>query len=562
MKFAEDMGFVAVNTYTSLCVGEYSRLEVTKSRIERSTIDYVFVPESALHRVVKMQICTHSGLDSDHRPVAIHLHWARKEARPPSLHGKDKREKYRISEMDDDSWDQYEDLVDVNMVDWLSKVDDLQHSIGAAQWLTQDVADTLEHTWRMYLHDAARNAVGMKSVGRGCKPWFDRQISVLRTLRDIAYRLAMVTDADKSTSDERKAEARECFLNARHIWTRTIRLRKRIVELDTFRSIESGQRRTKLFWSRVKRLYNPLKEGSLPPAVINLDGKIVTDQVEILNAWRDYVQELGRERAHDPDSDRISKDQYDGSFAEKVRTELRRINSISKSEHCNLAPEFTSDITFEEVHSTLRDLKLGTSPNGDNVLPELLVQGGIGLEMAVTKLFNYLWNGTLWPEAWRKARIFPLFKDGSKLDPSNYRTISMMSVIAKCFEAILNNRLEVWSERMGCISDLQGGFRKDRCTTDQIWILKEIVRARKERSEPTYLTFVDVRKAYDTVWRNGLWKKLYDMGVRGKMLNIIQEMYKKVLRTVLVNGRRPSGSTSKQVCLKVRSCHHTCSQCM
>jgi hypothetical protein len=538
MNFADDLGFVAVNTCANLCTGLYSRVEVTKSAIERSTIDYVFVPKGELHRVDKLQICSHSGLDSDHRPMAIQLRWSRKETGPPKVSKRAKHTKYRVSEMDDSSWDRYENLLDVNMVDWMAKAEDLQHAIGAAHWLTQDVSDVLERTWRMYLHDAARTAVGTKLVGQGSKPWFDRQISTLRTLRDKAHRLALVADANENMSDDRKLQARQFFLDARRLWTRTTRVRKRVVELDTFRTIESSQRRTKLFWSRVKQLYNPLKEGKLPPAVVDLDGKIVTDLVGVLNTWKEYVHELGRERAHDPESDRISSDQYDDDFAEEVRKRLHRINSGPRGQPGNTPPELSRRITLEEVHSVVRDLKLGTSPGGDRVISELLIQGGVGLEMALTKLFNYLWEGTLWPEAWRRAHVFPLFKGGNDLDPKDYRTISMMSVTAKCFEMILNRRLELWSDRMGCISDLQGGFRKERSTTDQIWILKEIVRSRKEKNMPSYLTFVDVRKAYDTVWRNGLWKKLHDIGVRGKMLDMVQEMYRKVQRAVLVNGSK------------------------
>ena len=68
-----------------------------------------------------------------------------------------------------------------------------------------------------------------------------------------------------------------------------------------------------------------------------------------------------------------------------------------------------------------------------------------------------------------------------------------------------------------------------------MWILREVLAQRKEANKPTYMTFIDVRKAYDRVWRAGLWKKLFDMGVRGKMLAVLQEMYRRVFRSVLIN---------------------------
>ena len=72
---------------------------------------------------------------------------------------------------------------------------------------------------------------------------------------------------------------------------------------------------------------------------------------------------------------------------------------------------------------------------------------------------------------------------------------------------------------------------------DQVFILHEIVTRRLEKKAPTLLMFVDVRKAYDRVWRSGLWLKLKSAGLGGNCLRMIREMYSRVTRTVLVNGR-------------------------
>ena len=51
-----------------------------------------------------------------------------------------------------------------------------------------------------------------------------------------------------------------------------------------------------------------------------------------------------------------------------------------------------------------------------------------------------------------------------------------------------------------------------------------------------YLTFIDVRKAYDRVWRPGLWVKLRAAGIQGRMLVMIKEMYRCVYRRVMISG--------------------------
>ena len=56
----------------------------------------------------------------------------------------------------------------------------------------------------------------------------------------------------------------------------------------------------------------------------------------------------------------------------------------------------------------------------------------------------------------------------------------------------------------------------------------------------TYAFFLDVQKAYDTVWRNGLWVKLWDLGVRGRMWRVIKRMYEASRSAVLLDGEKPA----------------------
>ena len=60
---------------------------------------------------------------------------------------------------------------------------------------------------------------------------------------------------------------------------------------------------------------------------------------------------------------------------------------------------------------------------------------------------------------------------------------------------------------------------------DNVYTLHEIVQGRLKEGKETYAFFLDVKKAYDTVWRDGLWLKLWDMGVRGRMWRVIKTIY-------------------------------------
>ena len=69
---------------------------------------------------------------------------------------------------------------------------------------------------------------------------------------------------------------------------------------------------------------------------------------------------------------------------------------------------------------------------------------------------------------------------------------------------------------------------------DQIFILKEMLASRIGKK--TYTCFIDIRKAYDRVWRDGLWKALWDQGVNGKMWRVLRSYYAKVQSCAIVNG--------------------------
>ena len=101
------------------------------------------------------------------------------------------------------------------------------------------------------------------------------------------------------------------------------------------------------------------------------------------------------------------------------------------------------------------------------------------------------------------------------------------------FGIIVNARVMAYSEKVGIISDEQGGFRKHRGCPDQVLIMREILASRKERGLPTFATFVDVRKAYDTVWREKAYVEMHEHGIKGKLWRQLQAMHSGLTRRVM-----------------------------
>ena len=83
-------------------------------------------------------------------------------------------------------------------------------------------------------------------------------------------------------------------------------------------------------------------------------------------------------------------------------------------------------------------------------------------------------------------------------------------------------------ESQNHLSDCQFGFRINRSTADCIFILKSIIDCSINSRKNLYCTFIDFRKAFDLVYRNGIWVKLLDMGISNKFINMIRKMYESV----------------------------------
>ena len=121
----------------------------------------------------------------------------------------------------------------------------------------------------------------------------------------------------------------------------------------------------------------------------------------------------------------------------------------------------------------------------------------------------------------------------------------MLSVVGKVFCKILNNRLVQCLDK-GVLHEGQAGFRIDRSCMDNVYTLNEIVQGRLREDKKTYALFLDIQKAYDSVWHNGLWYKLWDMGVKGRMWRVIKKMSESSKSVVLLEGGKSDTFTIEQ----------------
>ena len=109
-------------------------------------------------------------------------------------------------------------------------------------------------------------------------------------------------------------------------------------------------------------------------------------------------------------------------------------------------------------------------------------------------------------------------------------------MVGKVFMRVINARLADHCESEDLLVDEQAGFRPRRSCADQLFILTEVLAERRNAKKKVAACFIDVRKAYDRVWRDGLWKALWQKGVRGRMWRVLRDYYKKVQSSVRLEG--------------------------
>ncbi len=144
---------------------------------------------------------------------------------------------------------------------------------------------------------------------------------------------------------------------------------------------------------------------------------------------------------------------------------------------------------------------------------------------AIMKLFNFLGVGHF-PDIWNKGLITPIFKSGDKSDPNYYRGICESSNLGKLFCNIINTRLVHFLTEHNVLTKSQIGFLPNYRTTDHIFTLHTLIdKYMNQNKTKIFACFVDLQKAFDSIWHEGLLSKLLESGIGGKTCNIIKTMY-------------------------------------
>ena len=200
-----------------------------------------------------------------------------------------------------------------------------------------------------------------------------------------------------------------------------------------------------------------------------------------------------------------------------------------------LRPTSSSFFTAEMVERAIRRLQHRRSTDHTGIQSEHLIYAAATIAPLIAHVFNRAIGEGL-PEEWTQHTIVPIHKSGDTLDPGNYRTIMIGHTMAKLYGAVLEAELSSYGETEGLRAPGQAGFRRTFSTIDHIFVLRCLIDGAKVRKKKLYCCFVDFRKAFDTVPRERLFRRLQSLGVPSEMIWAIYTLYERVTGRVRCPG--------------------------
>ena len=195
----------------------------------------------------------------------------------------------------------------------------------------------------------------------------------------------------------------------------------------------------------------------------------------------------------------------------------------------------TGPFTFDEYQVVKKRLIEGKAPGPDGIPPEVFKLCNI--DEIVLQFANKVLAAGDKPEQWSLIDIITIPKSGDLGYTTNYRGISLTSIAAKITNKMMLNRIQPQLDPH--LRPNQNGFRPGRTTTSHILALRRIIEEVKRNNLKAIITFVDFKKAFDSIHRGKMMKILRAYGIPEVLVNAISVLYEDTKAKVLT----PDGET-------------------
>ena len=195
-------------------------------------------------------------------------------------------------------------------------------------------------------------------------------------------------------------------------------------------------------------------------------------------------------------------------------------------------------ITKEQVEKEIDRLKKFKSPGPDEMYPRVLKECKDVISEQLTNIFRKSLDSGEVPELWRQANVVPIFKKGNRGLASNYRPVSLTSVVGKLMESLIAKNIRDHLDKHNLINPSQHGFTKGKsCLTNLLSFYNRVYEA-ADNGDSYDILYLDFSKAFDKVPHQRLLSKVRAHGIDGKVYDWIKAWLCDRQQRVVVNGTK------------------------
>jgi len=384
--------------------------------------------------------------------------------------------------------------------------DGFRNSLSNETWEsctgTEDI-DTVARTWTETFLNIARRYIPNKviTVRERDQPWYSAYLRKLKRKKDRLHNRAKSTNSPIDWLQ---------FRNSRNFYISECREAKQNYDLKLAASLREN-RSSKNWWHVAKTFLRKHQSSQYPP-MNNGDNELVTENKDKANIFNKHFLTFSN---IDSEGSQLPADT---SYTDVTKEAI-----------------VTND---DEVLSILKSLKTNKASGPDGISPKLLKEAAPSICSSLTKLFNLSFRLGKVPVLWKQANVVPIFKKGDKTLVTNYRPISLLSVVGKVLERVTFKHVHNHLQENKLISKFQSGFTPGDSTVYQLAELYHLFTQAIDQKKSIRVVFCDISKAFDKVWHAGLLFKLKAMGIKGTLLTWFQDYLSGRQQRVVISGSK------------------------
>ena len=271
------------------------------------------------------------------------------------------------------------------------------------------------------------------------------------------------------------------------------------------------------------------KRGSAPSyhAILH-DGKRYCSPAELGSLWSEHYSKLLNES---------DVNDFDPGFNTYINNEEQQMADTYDIDKDNT--EILSDaITVNEVANACKSMPNNKSAGMDNISYESLKYGGYLLYQRLSELYNAIITFAYVPSSMKHSVIIPLYKGKKKPRDhvDSYRGISLSQVINKVLEKIILKRLKPWLTERSFPPAQQQACQHGASSVTLSYVVQEVINNYRNQKSKVFSCFLDIQKAFDSVWWSGLLYKMSQIGIKDKLWFLCRNWLHGSRCSVMING--------------------------